>query len=128
MNTLIAATKEIPIGGKGGGFGGIGPLGLEGKQPGEAPSVFSDLISTIVGFLTIVAALWFIFMVITGGYGWMTAGGDKQKLADAKSKITQAIIGLGVVTLGIVLVRLVTQLLGIDVALDPVKAIKLLSP
>ena len=129
MTTQLAqGTKEIPVGGSGGGFGGIGPLGLEGKQPGEAPKVFSDIISTVIGFLTIVAALWFIFMVITGGYGWLSAGGDKQKVADAKSKITQAVIGLGVVVVGIIIVRLVTQILGIDVVLDPVKAIKLISP
>lgn len=128
MSNLLAATKEVPIGGSGGGFGGIGPLGLEGKQPGDAPAVFATVISNIVGFLTLVGAVWFIFQVIISGYSIMSAGGDKQKLSDAKSKLTSSIIGLGVVVLAIVLVRLVATLLKIDVVLDPTKAIDLLTP
>lgn len=122
---LTQVPKEIPGGGE---FRGIGPLGLEGKAVSDAPAVFGQVISSVIGFLTVVGALWFIFLVITAGYNWMTAGGDKQKLADAKSKLTHGVIGLGVVALAIILVRLVTQLLGIDVVLDPTKAIPLLTP
>lgn len=123
MNYLAQVPTSLPGGGQ---FKGIGPLGNFGRD--EAPKVFSDVLSSVVGFLTIVAALWFIFMVVTAGYNWMSAGGDKQKVADAKSKLTHAVIGLGVVALGIILVRLVAQLLGIDVVLDPTKAIPLLTP
>ncbi|MBI3290135.1 hypothetical protein HYZ78_01935 [Candidatus Microgenomates bacterium] len=119
MNYLAASQ---PIGGE---FKGIGPLGRPGDN---APQLFSNVLSTIIGFLTIVAALWFIFLVITAGYGMMSSGGDKQKFADARSKLTTGVIGLGFVVLAVILVRLVARLLGIDDVLDPMKAIPLLSP
>ena len=121
--SYLAASQ--PIGGE---FKGIGPLGLEGKSATDAPVLFATIISNIVGFLTIVGALWFLFLVIIAGYGIMSAGGDKQKIADARGKLTSGVIGLGVVAVGIVLVRLVALLLGIDVVLDPTKAIDLLTP
>lgn len=125
MNYLAQIPKDIPGGGE---FRGIGPLGLEGKAVADAPVVFGTIISNVIGFMTIVGALWFIFQVMIAGYNWMTAGGDKQKLADAKGKVTSSIVGLGIVALAVVLVRLVALLLKIDVVLDPINAIKLLSP
>jgi len=36
----------------------------------------------------------FIILILYGGYTWMTAAGDEQKLGKAKDTITRAIIGL----------------------------------
>lgn len=111
-----------------GGLKGIGPLGLEGRSPAEAPQIFANVISNVIGFMTIIGALWFLFQAIIAGYNWLGAGGDKQKVADARSKLTNAIFGMGVVALAIVLVRLVATLLKIEDVLDPIKAVQMLTP
>lgn len=120
--------KEVDIGGPKGGFEGLGPLGLVGIPASEAPRVFAQVIGNIIGFMTVIGALWFLFQVIIAGYNWLGAGNDKQKLAEAQGKLTSSVIGFGVVALAIVVVRLVATLLGIDIALDPIKVIPLLTP
>lgn len=105
---------------------GIGPLG--NFTPVDAARIFGSIISSIIGFLTVVAGLWFIFNIIIAGYGWLSAGGDKQKLADAQAKLTSSVIGLLVVVVAIFFVRFVTALLEIELVLDPVKVIERLQP
>lgn len=124
----ILLAKEIPIGGSEGGFGGIGPLGLIGIPASQAPRVFATVISNVIAFMTIIGALWFMFQVFIAGYNWLSAGGDKQKVAEARGKLTQAVTGLVVVVIAIFFVRLIATLLGIEVALDPIEAVKLLTP
>ena len=52
------------------------------------------IISTAIqGFLSLLAII-FIILIIVAGYGWMTAGGDEQKVTKAKDTIEKAIIGL----------------------------------
>lgn len=125
---LLAAQQEIPIGGNQGGFGGIGPLGLENIRPEDAPRVFATVISNILAFMTIVGVLWFTFMVFIAGYNWLASGGDKQKLGDARAKLSAAVFGLVLVVIAIFFVRLITTLLGIEIALDPIKAVQMLTP
>lgn len=126
---IMEYLAQVPTAFPGGGeLRGIGPLGLANKPPGSADVIFAQVISNIIGFLTIVAGLWFLFNVIIAGFGWLSAGGDKQKLADAQGKLTSSVIGLTVVVIGIFIVRLVTNLLGIQLVLDPVGAILNLRP
>lgn len=124
MQILLAQQREFGIG----RFQGIGPLGLETLPTGEAPRIFATVISNVIGFLTIVAGLWFLFQVIIAGYGWLTAGADKQKLADAQGKLTSSVLGLTIVVVAIFFVRLITTLLGIEVILDPIRAVQELTP
>ncbi|MBI2617633.1 hypothetical protein HYW55_05870 [Candidatus Gottesmanbacteria bacterium] len=72
-------------------------------------------LSRIIGFLTIVAALWFIIQIITGGYQWISSGGDKHGVETARDKMTWAFIGLLVVVLGWVIAGVVGRMLGLDI-------------
>ena len=49
----------------------------------------------------------------------MTAGGDKQKLETARSKITTAMIGLVIVIAAVFIIDFVGSLFGIDNILNP---------
>ena len=105
MKNLLAQ-KEIPLGSP---LEGIGTLG----KPGEGLPLFTKFISNAIGLMTIVAVIWFIFILISGAIGIMGAGGDKAALESSRKRITSGLVGLVVVILGIFIVDLVGTLIGI---------------
>jgi len=114
MIDLIAQINIAPSG----GFTGFGPLGTDLTQPGQGALRFTRFISSIVGLLTIIAIIWFVFVLITGAIGWIGAGGDKNALETAKKKIVNGVIGLVVVIASVFLIDLVGNLIGIGNILD----------
>jgi hypothetical protein len=92
---------------------GFGPLGL-GSGTSASISVFNQIISTTIAVMTIVAFIWFTFILITGAISVITAGGDKAKVAEARGRITTGLIGLVIVIAAIFLIDLIGYLLGID--------------
>lgn len=106
-----------------GNLKGFGPLGLEqGQDPGD---IFNKFISNAIGLMTIIAFLWFIFLVIIGAIGIMSAGGDKNAIQTNTKKITNGLIGLVVLISAIALIQLIGKLFQIDnFILDPATAIK----
>jgi len=93
---------------------GFGKLGLETDTVGSTSiEVFSKFITTIIGIMTIVAIIWFVFIFITGAISWMSGGGDKNALEAAKKRITTGIIGLAVTVIAIFVIDLIGNLIGI---------------
>lgn len=93
---------------------GIGRLGLEDvKDPSESVTIFTDILSGIVGIMTIAAAIWFIFNFISGAYKFISAGGDQQKIQDAQKLLQNAFIGLFLVIASIFLLGLVGTIIGV---------------
>ncbi|OGG03900.1 hypothetical protein A2W14_05515 [Candidatus Gottesmanbacteria bacterium RBG_16_37_8] len=105
--------------GCGGGLGVIGqafcnlPTGTTGKV--KVGNSLNRLVSGIIGFLTMIAALWFLFQFIIAGFNWINAGGDKGAAQAAREKITNAVVGLLVVVSAWVLVALLGSLIGLDI-------------
>jgi hypothetical protein len=110
-------------------FRGIGPLGLEGADDaGGAPGIFNKFISGVVGLLTIIAIIWFVFLLITGAYGFMTASGDKAQIETARKKIATAVVGLIIVIAAVFIVDLIGELIGIENILNPAELLKRILP
>ena len=114
MKTLLAQT-QVPLGTIGGE--GLGPFGnrIWGQGPLAAVNDFILILSNIIGVMTIAAGIWFIFQFIIGGFGWLTAGGDKTAVENAQKRITNALIGLVIVIAAIFLIDLIGNLLGFKV-------------
>lgn len=53
-----------------------------------------QLIQSLITLGFVVGGIIFIFTLVTGGIGWMSANGDKAKLEQAREKLTHAIVGL----------------------------------
>ena len=94
---------------------GRGFIGLEGIPSILSPIVFARVISITIGIMTVVAFIYFLFLLMIGAIGVMTAGGDKAKVAEARSKITSGLIGLVIVISAIFIVQLITSFFGIDI-------------
>jgi len=85
--TLAAAGDEDELlwGGKQDSVGT--ELGLGDKDPRE---IAAAVVNIALGFLGIVA----VIIIILGGFKWMTAGGNEDKVAEARKLIFAGIIGL----------------------------------
>lgn len=107
---------------------GIGPLGLEGADASQAPSIFNKFISGIIGLMTVIAIIWFVFLLITGAYGFMSAGGDKAQLETARKRIFTGIVGFVLVIAAVFIVDFIGKLIGIDNILNPAELLNQILP
>lgn len=110
----------------------LGPIntgqGLGGYANVTNPgTTVASIISNVIGFLTIVAGLWFTINFILGAVSWISAGGDKGKVKEAKDKITQGVVGLAIVVAAYTIAGLLGRILGLNF-LDIGGALKLILP
>lgn len=68
-------------------------------------------VGQIIGYLLSFVGLLFLLLVIYGGYTWMTAGGNDQEVAKAKSLLTQAVFGLIIISAAYLLVKFVGDII-----------------
>ena len=74
-----------------------------------------QLISALVGTVLIIAALLAFLYLILGGIKWITSGGDKAGMEEARNKITHAIVGLIIVGAAWSIMTLVQNFLGVQI-------------
>jgi len=68
-----------------------GEAGLTtGLASKSVPEIIGSVIGVVLGLLGVV----FMILLLYGGYSWMTAYGNEQKLTKAKDTIINAVIGL----------------------------------
>jgi len=100
-----------------GNLQGPGPLGSPGSGS-SATDLLTRYLTSVVGLLTAIASIWFVFLVVSGGISLIGSGGDKAAVESAKNRISNGIIGLVVVVLAISLTIVVGRLLGFTEILD----------
>ena len=94
------------------------PGGQTVNPPAGAPSGGTDTLATIMGnamtIMLIVAVVVCLIFLVLGGMQWMSSGGDKQKIAGARAKLTWAIVGLLVALGAFAIVNLFGYFFGVD--------------
>lgn len=80
-------------------------------------SDFSKITNAIVSLFVILAALAFVFIMLSGAYTFMTSGADAEKVKQAQKTFKFAIIGLLVVLTSFLIVKLIEFMLGISLPL-----------
>lgn len=73
----------------------------------------SSLLSFGVNAAFVFAIILTLFFLISGGIDLITGGGEKQKIANSKQKLTFAVIGLVVVLLSLLIVSIIGELFGV---------------
>lgn len=129
MNTQLAAAggappasivpsgaPPVPIA-PDGGFNLPGILGRPDQYftEGGTGGRLATVISTIIGVLTAVAFIWFVFLLFMGAIQYLTSGGDPKGIEAATAKIRTALIGLVVVISAIFFIQLIGTVLGLDI-------------
>lgn len=84
------------------------------KPPEEAPATLGHVLSTALTLALIGTSVIFLFIIITGGISYMTAGGDKEKKVAASTRLTNGIIGLAIVFCLFAIAQLFSSLFGVD--------------
>ena len=114
--TIHAA--DIPLGS---GITGTGPFQAVLDQ-GATQTQLGTLLSNLITTVTVVGSLAFVVYFTIGGLKWITAGGDKNKVSEAQTQMTQAAIGLIVIVVSFFIIGIVGAVLGIDI-LNPFKTL-----
>lgn len=74
----------------------------------------NQILNTLVVIIYVVAGVVAVFMVIFSALEFITSGGDKEKVAGARKRLTYAIIGLVILGLAGVLIYTLGQILGFE--------------
>lgn len=69
-------------------------------------------INQLLKMILMIAALLVFAQLIWGGLEWITSGGDKKKVDDARNKITAAVIGLIIVASSFAILQLALNFIG----------------
>jgi len=96
----------------------VGPITGIGSQlanPGaNSGTLLGNILTGAVGIMTAIGIIWFLFNIITGGIDIIGAGGDAQKVASARQKIVNGIVGIIILVSAIALVGLIAWILRIQ--------------
>lgn len=113
----VHAAADIPLG----NIEGTGVY-QTGLNDSTVKSGVGDLLSNIITTLTVVGGLAFIIYFAIGALKWIIAGGDKGKVAESQSQMTQAAIGLIAIVAAYFIAGIVGGVLGLDL-LNPMKVL-----
>jgi len=75
----------------------------------------SRLLSVVLGLAFIIGSLAFFFIFIVGAIEWITSGGDKVKVDDAKRKLTNALVGLILLFSIFAIANLIDTVFGVNI-------------
>lgn len=79
-------------------------LGLGNEDP---RTLAASIVNVALGFLGIIA----VVIVLLGGFKWMTAAGNEDKIEEAKGLITSGIIGLIIILMSWAIAKFVIDLI-----------------
>ncbi len=70
-----------------------------------------DFVSGLVRFIMIVGGVFSLWQFLSGGFQFISSGGDKGKVAEAQQKINMSLIGLVVMTSSFIIVAIASMIL-----------------
>ncbi len=76
----------------------------------------SNVVSNIIGFITLIAGVSFLIFFMLGAINWITSGGDPQKAQTARTRITNSLWGLFIAVAAYPIASILTNLVGIPLA------------
>lgn len=86
-----------------------------GDSPDASPQQFAITIATLWQTIILVGGLAFILYFLRGGLQWITAGGDKGKIDEARGKITQGLVGLALLAASYVIIKFIEMAIGMNI-------------
>ena len=69
--------------------------------------------------MTLIAGIFFFFILLSGAIGWISSGGDRQKIESARQRVFNGVIGIVVVVAAIFIVQFAGGIIGFPDILNP---------
>ena len=83
---------------------------------GDSPVAFFQIfLPKLLTLGLIIGVLFFFFIMIMGAIQWISSGGDKNALEEAKHKITNAIVGIVILFSVFAILKLIENFFGISI-------------
>ncbi|MFH1895915.1 MAG: pilin [bacterium] len=119
---LTPTIRGAPVGGiiQQYGLQILNPTGY--ANPGGGPQssmVLGDLLNNVIGAVFIVGGILLLVYLFFGAFKYMTAGGDDKATDTAKKMMTNAVIGIVIMTVSFFIVRIAGTVLGMPNILQP---------
>ena len=89
-----------------------GPLGESGDSPAW---FFQTFLPKLLTLGLIIGVLFFFFIIVMGAIQWISSGGDKNALEEAKHKITNAIIGIVILFSVFAILKIIENFFGVSI-------------
>lgn len=81
---------------------------------GDPSQTVADIISSAVGLMTVIAGIYFLFVILSGAIAIISSGGDKGAYEEGRKRITAGAIGFTVAIAAIFIFGLIGIILGVD--------------
>lgn len=94
---------------------------------GAAFTNIEIFISNVIGVLTVLGGLFFVFFFVQAAFTWITAGGDSGNIEKARNKMVQGVIGLIVLVASYALIGVIGAIVGLNL-LSPADTLRTLVP
>jgi len=73
----------------------------------------ADIINNLLPFITTIAGIILFFILLWGGFDYVTSQGLPEKLKSANAKITAAVIGFVLLVLSFLITRVLSYIFGV---------------
>ena len=77
----------------------------------QKPEQAGSFVSAIVSFIVVIAGVYALWQLLTGGLGYITSNGDKAKVQESSQKMLMAILGLFIIAASFIIAAVVSRLL-----------------
>ena len=82
------------------------------QKGGEGAGGISLVLNNLITLIYIFAGVIFIFMILWGAFQWLTSGGEKEAVAAARGRITNAIIGIILFAVAFAIIQIIGTFTG----------------
>jgi len=93
LTLLVLVTPVVVLAAGSDPFGTAKLDNLTVKNETDVPNIVVNLINLVLGFLALIA----VVIVLIGGFEWMTAGGNDDKVKTAQKRLKYGLIGLVII-------------------------------
>lgn len=99
------------------GWTTLGVASIAGYSTSVSGDTWQGIIAEFITIFISIIGIIFLILIILSGINWMTAGGDKDKVEKSKTRIKEAVIGLGIVIAAYLITYAVMYYLGQSIGL-----------
>ena len=76
---------------------------------------FQKLLPNLIGLIFVIGVIIFFFILVIGGIQWISSGGDKAAIEQARGKVVNALIGIVILFSAFAIVKLLESFFGTNI-------------